>query len=66
MVYSFAERLEMGSGGVTQKTRLWKLKEVFIFVNNSFIPSLSRVKETTELQNEYKKVRVVNLGRLIW
>lgn len=48
MVYSFAERLEMGSGGVTQKTRLWKLEEVFIFVSNSLIPSLSTVKETIQ------------------
>lgn len=68
MVYSFAERFEMGSGGVEQKPKIMEVRKGFTLLNKSVMPSLSRVKETEGIQNCKMNIkgvllRVVSLGR---
>lgn len=67
MVYRFAERFEMGSGGVEQKPKIMEVRRGLL-LNKSVMPSLSGVKETEGIQNCKMNIkgvflRVESLGR---
>lgn len=64
MVYSSDERFDMGSGGIARKTIIQGNGRGFKFLNKSWVPSLSRVRETERKQNCKTNIKVCSFEHI--